>query len=120
MAIMGHRCLNNTTFTVLLGFPANPASLSLAAGIAHEVIVAEQLGTGPFNRGALLNFAFLAAEAGTGTLAIVDVDMLPLPGVNFSDVGCGCCLSPSRHGDLTLAYLRPILLLYRCLLQVPS
>ena len=50
--------------------------------------MAEQLGTGPFNRGALLNFAFLAAEAGSsGTMAVVDVDMLPLPGVNFSDVG---------------------------------
>ncbi len=58
--------------------------------------MAEQLGTGPFNRGALLNFAFLAAEAGTGTVAIVDVDMLPLPGVNFSDVGCGvACHRPS-------------------------
>ena len=58
-----------------------------AAGIAHVVIVAEQLGTGPFNRGALLNFAFLAGQPGIPTVAIVDVDMLPLPGVNFSDVG---------------------------------
>ena len=57
------------------------------AGIAHVVIVAEQLGTGPFNRGALLNFAFLAAQPGVATMAIVDVDMLPLPGVNFSNVG---------------------------------
>ena len=61
---------------------------SLAAGIVHVVIVAEQLGTGPFNRGALLNFAFLAADASITALAIVDVDMLPLPGVNFSDAGC--------------------------------
>ena len=72
-------------------------------GIRHEVIVAEQLGTGPFNRGALLNIAFLAAEPGTRTVAIVDIDMLPLPGVNFSDVGCVFAPYQFRHVHLIVA-----------------
>ena len=57
------------------------------------VVVAEQLGSGPFNRGALLNFAFLAMPASVTAVAVVDVDLLPLPSVNFSDVGCA--LDPS-------------------------
>ncbi len=67
----------------------------LRAGIPFRIVVAEQLGSGPFNRGALLNTAFLAAEeaeGGTGKsgldyVAVHDVDMLPLPEVDYSFPG---------------------------------
>ena len=60
------------------------------------VVVAEQLGSGPFNRGALLNFAFLAVPGGVSAVAVVDVDLLPLPNVNFSDFGCA--MNPVHTG----------------------
>lgn len=62
------------------------------------MVVAEQLGDGPFNRGALLNAAFLEARSrGAKYVALHDVDALPLPRVNYSmpDVGGpACALSP--------------------------
>ena len=54
----------------------------------HVIIVAEQLGSGPFNRGALINNAFLAAPETTDSLAILDIDILPLPGVSFTLPQC--------------------------------
>lgn len=56
----------------------------LAQGIPFRIIVAEQLGSGPFNRGALLNVAFLEAEKQEAAyVAVHDVDMLPLEGVDY-------------------------------------
>lgn len=55
----------------------------MRAGVEHSIIVVEQLGSGPFNRGALLNCGFLAAPETTAAVAILDVDLLPLPGVDF-------------------------------------
>lgn len=48
----------------------------------------EQLGAGPFNRGALLNAAFLEAEKQEAAhVAVHGVDMLPLDGVDYSFPG---------------------------------
>lgn len=62
------------------------ATTCCLAGIAFRIIVAEQLGSGPFNRGALLNVAFLEAEKQEAAyVAVHDVDMLPLEGVDYSN-----------------------------------
>ena len=50
--------------------------------------MAQQVGEGPFNRGALLNAAFLEAEpAGCSYVAVHDVDLLPLPSVDYAFPG---------------------------------
>ena len=64
------------------------------AGQPYIAVVAEQLGDGPFNRGALLNAAFLEARRrGVEYVALHDVDALPLPRVDYSmpDVGGSAC-----------------------------
>lgn len=45
--------------------------------------VVEQLGRGPFNRGALINAGFLVAAQQSHYVAIHDVDLLPLPNVDY-------------------------------------
>mmetsp|Transcript_10030 Transcript_10030/g.30052 ORF Transcript_10030/g.30052 Transcript_10030/m.30052 type:complete len:703 (-) Transcript_10030:206-2314(-) len=56
-----------------------------AAGQPYIVVVAEQLGRGPFNRGVLLNAAFLEARRHlVAYVALHDVDALPLLGVDYT------------------------------------
>lgn len=54
-----------------------------ARGVPFRIYVAEQTDAGAFNRGWALNAAFLFAEPEVDYVVFHDVDMLPLPGVDY-------------------------------------
>ncbi len=54
-----------------------------AQGVPFRIYVAEQVQDAAFNRGWALNVAFLFAESEVDYVIFHDVDMLPLPGVDY-------------------------------------
>lgn len=75
------------------------------SGVEHSIMMVEQLGGGPFNRGALLNCGFLAAPESTAAVAILDVDLLPLPGVDFRLPTCATGGWPNIKGFLKTRFI---------------
>ena len=52
-------------------------------GVPFRIYVGEQMAAGAFNRGWALNVAFTFAESEVDYVVMHDVDMLPLPGVDY-------------------------------------